>query len=219
MRLCEIKTQVPDEYKNFNIVDMIGDPIVTEPIKQTVNDYLKNLFTNEKNGAGLLFYGISNGTGKTEIAYYVLGKAQEGRVKWDRIEQRETVGYTKITYIRCFDYLKYCGNFAEHFVNMVQEIKTSPFLLLDELSPGAFRNNMAAGQEEIASLVDYRVSFNLPTVYTSNCENLDVLKKLVGSTLYSRIAYKATPVNFTGPDVRPLITEQLKEELSNKENE
>ena len=194
---------------------MIGDPIVIDPIKQTVEEYLKNLFVNEKNGAGLLFYGISNGTGKTYVSYYVLGKAQEGRVKWDRVEQRETVGYTKIVSIRCFDYLKYCGNFADHFVNMVQEIKTSPFLLLDELSPGAFRNNLAAGQEELGSLVDYRVRHNLPTIYTSNCENLDVLKKLVGSTLYSRIAYKAIPVNFTGPDVRPLITEQLKEELSN----
>jgi hypothetical protein len=150
---------------------MIGDPIVIEPIKQTVNEYLKNLLVNEKNGAGLLFYGISNGTGKTELSYYVLAKAQEARVKWDRLGQKESVGYSKITAIRCFDYLKYCGNFEEYFVAMVQEIKTSPFLLLDELSPGAFRNNMAAGQEELASLVDYRVSFNLPTIYTSNCEN------------------------------------------------
>jgi DNA replication protein DnaC len=210
---CDVKTVIPDEYKNFQLDEMIGDPVVIDPIKLTITDYLKNLSVNEKNGAGLLLYGVSNGTGKTWIAYYILRQVEGSRVKWSRQEQKEERGYTQITSIRCFDYINLATNFQESHVNAVQFIKTCPFLLFDELSPSAFKNNSGAAQEYLASLIDYRVSFNLPTIYTSNCENLDVLKKLVGPTLYSRITYKATPVNFTGPDVRPLITEQMKEEL------
>jgi DNA replication protein DnaC len=218
--LSALRRVIPDEYRNFELEDMMGDPVVIEPIKATVKDYVENLNRNEKNGASLLIYGTANGTGKTWVAYYVLKKAQEPRLKWSREEQVDKVSCTNVVSIRCFDYIKYATNFDPNFFAATEYIKTCPFLLLDELSPGAFKNNSTIAQEELTSLIDHRVSFNLPTIITSNCADLAALKLLTGPTLFSRLTYKATPVNFTGPDVRSVITKQLKEELqSSGENQ
>jgi DNA replication protein DnaC len=214
MNICEVKRTIPPEYENFKLEDMIGDPAIIDPIKAILNNYKANLATNEKNGVGLLLNGRMPGNGKTETAYHILDTVRSARTKWDRKTNELTRGYTNIISILASDYLSICTRFEDHFVAAVQEIKQCPFLLLDDLSPDSFKSNLAAGRVDLFSLVDYRVSFNLPTIYTSNCSTLAELEKLVGAKLYSRIAYKTTIINFSGPDVRPIITEQLQAEIN-----
>ena len=212
MSLCEIKRTIPPEYENFKLDDMMGDPAIIDPIKAILTSYLKNSAVNEQNGAGLLFLGRMPGNGKTYSAYHILSQIRDERVKWDRAESKLTMGYTSIISILASDYLKYCNNFE--FTALLQDVKTCPFLLLDDLSSDAFKNNLLSGQVDLFSLVDYRVSYNLPTLYTSNCNTVDELKKLVGNKLFDRIVYKTTAINFSGPSVRPIITEQFKSEMN-----
>lgn len=217
MSLCELKRIIPPEYENFKLEDMMGDPDIIDPIKETLTNYLRNSALNEKNGVGLLFLGRMPGNGKTYSAYHILNEISKIRIKWDRRDKQLTQGYTDITSILVSDYLKYCNRFEDRFVALVQEVMTCPYLLLDDLSPDAFKKNLAQGQVDLFSLVDYRVSYNLPTLYTSNCGSLEELQKLTGDKLFDRIAYKTTVINFSGPSVRPVITERLHDELDGRD--
>lgn len=219
MILNEIKRNVPPEYDNFKLEEMMGDTTIIDPIRGTLSNYLKNSALNEKNGVGLLFIGRMLGNGKTEAAYHILKEISKARVKWDRRDKQLTQGYTDFISILVCDYLKYCNRFENHFVELVQEAMTCPYLLLDELSADSFKRNLLQSQVDLFSLVDYRVSYNLPTLYTSNCESLEELKKLTGPKLFDRIAYKTTVINFSGPSVRPVITERLHDELDGRDPE
>jgi|SRR5579863_5626309 len=217
MSLCELKRIIPPEYENFKIEDMYGKPEVINPIKDTLSAYLKNSAENEKNGRGLLFIGPKTGTGKTYSAYHVLGEISKDRIKWSRDFKQLTRGYTDIASILVPDYLKHCNRFEPDSVELAQAVMTCSYLLLDELSADSFKNNLESGRVDLFSLVDYRVSYNLPTLYTSNCTSLDELKKLTGPKLFDRIAYKTTVINYSGPSVRPIITEKLRDELDGRD--
>ena len=214
MNLCEIKRTIPPEYSNFKLDDMLGDPVVIDPIKSTLINYIKNSAVNEQNGVGLLLMGRMPGNGKTYSAYHVLSEINKDRIKWDRLTNKLTRGYTSVVSVLTSDYLKYCNRFEEDIVVQIQYVLQCPFLLLDDLSADAFKNNMQSSQVDLFSLVDYRVSYNLPTIYTSNCDTVDELKKLTGPKLFDRIKYKTTVINFSGPSVRPIITDHLITEIN-----
>ena len=216
MNLCEIKRTIPPEYANFKLDDMLGDSIVIDPIKSVLTSYIKNSAVNEQNGVGLLLMGRMPGNGKTYSAYHVLSEINKERIKWDRLTNQLTRGYTSIVSVLASDYLKYCNRFEDGIISQIQYVLQCPFLLLDDLSADAFKNNLLSGQVDLFSLVDYRVSYNLPTIYTSNCDTVDELKKLTGPKLFDRIKYKTTVVNFSGPSVRPIITDQLNREINDK---
>lgn len=210
MKLCEIKTQIDPEYLNWELSDWIGDDAITNPIKEIITSYVNNLADNEKNGAGLILHGNAAGTGKTQVAWYVMSKVKEIRNRWARDIQQFAPGYTDIVKISCKDYLFYSTSFE--YIPQIQQLKTASFLLLDEVSPIAF-SNLEKGRSDLWSLIDYRISSNLPTIYTSNCETDEAFKNLLGPTVFSRIGFKNTFVAFSGLDVRPKITKKLAEEM------
>src|SRR5271157_3426339 len=75
-----IETSIPPLYFNWQLQNLVG-PDNIEEIKQKVSQYLGNP-NLEKNGNNLYLYSIENGSGKTSLAYYILGEIHKPRRKF-----------------------------------------------------------------------------------------------------------------------------------------
>lgn len=202
-----IDIEVPILYRNWKIEDLVGPDNIDE-IKQKVSQYLSdpNL---ETNGNNLYLYSIENGTGKTSLAYYILGEVQKPREKniyYDFPGQfMKKVETTSIRAVKFANYLKFCNDpYGEESKLAKKCVELAPFLLLDDVSPWALSSNLHKDKTELVLLMMYRREHLLPTIITSNLIPTE-FDKTFGATVTSKVLENFSYIEIIGGDVRPAI--------------
>ena len=202
-----LETSIPPLYQSWVIQDLVGPDNITE-IKQKVSQYLNdpNL---ELNGNNLYVYSVENGTGKTSLAYYILGQIHAPRMKDNRID------ITPIVAVKFANYLKFCNDPYGQDSKLAKKcVELAPFLLLDDVSPWALSSNLHKDKTELVLLMMYRREHLLPTIITSNLVPTE-FDKTFGATVASKVLENFSYIEVVGGDVRPALFT----DIFDKENE
>jgi DNA replication protein DnaC len=192
-----VEHSIPKLYLNWSINDLVGPDNITE-IKQKVSQYLNdpNL---EKDGNNLYIYSCENGTGKTSLAYYILGQIHAPRMKDGHID------ITPIVAVKLANYLKFCKDpYGEASMAAKKQVELTPFLLLDDVSPWAFPPNLHQEKLELILLMMYRREHLLNTIITSNLVP-EAFDKTFGATASSKVLENFSYIQVVGADVRQAI--------------
>jgi DNA replication protein DnaC len=202
-----IETSIPPLYNNWNLDQLVGPDNITE-IKQKVSQYLNdpNL---ELNGNNLYVYSVENGTGKTSLAYYILGEIHKPRLKQDanyhKLRGEGFVDITPIVAVKFANYLKFCNDpYSEDSKLAKKCVELAPFLLLDDVSPWASTSTAHKDKLELILLMMYRREHLLPTIITSNLVPT-AFDKFFGATAASKVLENFSYIEIKGADVRPAI--------------
>jgi DNA replication protein DnaC len=192
-----LEQSIPPLYSNWSLDQLVG-PDNIEEIKQKVSQYLNdpNL---ELNGNNLYVYSVENGTGKTSLAYYILGQIHAPRMKDGRID------ITPIVAVKFANYLKFCNDPYGQDSKLAKKcVELAPFLLLDDVSPWALSSNLHKDKTELVLLMMYRREHLLPTIITSNLVPTE-FDKTFGATAASKVLENFSYIQVVGSDVRPAI--------------
>jgi DNA replication protein DnaC len=191
-----LETSIPPLYSSWSLDQLVG-PDNIEEIKQKVSQYLNDP-TLEKNGNNLYIYSVENGTGKTSLAYYILGQIHAPRVKEGHIDT------TPIVAVKFANYLKFCSDYSEPCKLAKKTVDIAPFLLLDDVSPWANTSNLQADKREFVLLMMYRREHLLPTIITSNLVP-EAFEKMYGATVTSKVLENFSYVEVRGGDIRTAL--------------
>lgn len=198
-----VEQELPALYRNWDVNDLVGADN-TNIILTQVNTYVNQLNEVEKNGHNLYIYSVENGTGKTSLGYYILKQVQQPRIKGNG-----QVELTKIAACKFANYLKFCTDkFNEDAKQAKKLVETTPFLLLDDVSPWALTSNPHSDKLELILLMMYRREHLLPTIYTSNLTP-DKFNEVFGATTSSKVLENFSYIEVVGGDVRNIIYEDL----------
>jgi DNA replication protein DnaC len=215
-----IETSIPPLYNNWDLNQLVGPDNIDE-IKQKVSQYLNdpNL---ELNGNNLYVYSVENGTGKTSLAYYILGEIHKPRVKrkeytntyWNdtelygpskKIYEGNSIDITPIVAVKFANYLKFCNDpYGEDSKLAKKCVELAPFLLLDDVSPWASTSTTHKDKLELILLMMYRREHLLPTIITSNLVPT-AFDKFFGATAASKVLENFSFIEIQGADVRSAI--------------
>ena len=199
-----IETTIPPLYQTWDISQMVGADNLEE-IKQKVSQYLLDPLL-EKNGHNLYLYSIENGTGKTSLAYYILGQIHGPRkIIYEDSPNSWHWEITPVLAVKFANYLKFCNDpYNQDSKNAKKQVETTPFLLLDDVSPWANSSNLQADKREFVLLMMYRREHLLPTVITSNLTP-ETFEKMYGATVSSKVLENFSYIEVRGADVRPAL--------------
>lgn len=196
-RLFIPKSLIPMNYQHNRVAELD-----IQGSGQSALKYLDNVFTLANEGKGLYAYGKEPGTGKTTICCIALMRYLYLSLKNDpyNIDNR------RILYLNTPEFLerlrKSMNNQDLDLDKLLEELtnaETSPkLILLDDI--GAEKSSEWV-QERLYSLINFRVSNGLATLFTSNF-SAEELEQRVGYRTYSRIIGCAKPIHFTGKDHR-----------------
>jgi DNA replication protein DnaC len=192
-----LEQSIPPLYNSWDLNQLVG-PDNIEEIKQKVSQYLNdpNL---ELNGNNLYVYSVENGTGKTSLAYYILGQIHAPRMK------NEHIDITPIVAVKFANYLKFCNDpYGQDSKLAKRCVELAPFLLLDDVSPWALSSNLHKDKTELVLLMMYRREHLLPTIITSNLVPTE-FDKTFGATAASKVLENFSYIQVVGSDVRPAI--------------
>jgi DNA replication protein DnaC len=213
-----IEQSIPPLYNSWSLDQLVG-PDNIEEIKQKVSLYLNdpNL---EKNGNNLYIYSVENGTGKTSLAYYILGEIHKPRQKetekedhvyWDKTYNKHVTIYktivdiTPIVAVKFANYLKFCNDpYGDESKLAKKQVELAPFLLLDDVSPWASTSTTHKDKLELILLMMYRREHLLPTIITSNLVPTE-FDKFFGATAASKVLENFSYIEIVGSDVRSAI--------------
>jgi DNA replication protein DnaC len=191
-----IETSIPPLYSNWDLAQLVG-PDNVEEIKQKVSQYLNDPQL-ELNGNNLYVYSVENGTGKTSLAYYILGQIHAPRLKDDRVD------ITPVVAVKFANYLKFCNDYSADFKLAKKCVELAPFLLLDDVSPWASTSTTHKDKLELILLMMYRREHLLPTIVTSNLVPT-AFDKFFGATAASKVLENFSYIEIKGGDVRSAI--------------
>jgi DNA replication protein DnaC len=193
-----IEQTIPPLYRNWKLEDLVGPDNIDE-ITQKVRQYLGNPDL-ELNGDNLFLYSVENGTGKTSLAYYILGQ-----IHAPRVGSEGRLGITPIAAVKFANYLKFCNDPYDKDSKLAKRcIELAPFLLLDDVSPWALSSNLHKDKTELVLLMMYRREHLLPTIITSNLVPTE-FDKTFGSTVASKVLENFSYIEVKGGDVRSAI--------------
>jgi DNA replication protein DnaC len=207
-----LEQSIPPLYANWQLDHLVGPDNIGE-IKQKVSQYLNdpNL---ELNGNNLYVYSVENGTGKTSLAYYILGEIHKPRLKLIEGDYRR-IDITPIVAVKFANYLKFCNDpYGQDSKLAKRCVELAPFLLLDDVSPWALSSNLHKDKTELVLLMMYRREHLLPTIITSNLVPTE-FDKTFGATVASKVLENFSYIEVVGGDVRPALFT----DIFNKENE
>ena len=197
-----IENSIPELYRGWDLTQLVGPDNINE-IKQKVSQYLNdpNL---EMNGNNLYIYSICNGTGKTSLAYYILGEIHKPRLKLTE-SSHKGIDITPIVAVKFANYLKFCNDpYSEDSKLAKKCVELAPFLLLDDVSPWASTSTTHKDKLELILLMMYRREHLLPTIITSNLVP-EAFDKFFGATAASKVLENFSYIQVVGSDVRPAI--------------
>lgn len=161
----------------------------TTVIKKILNNYIAHFFDYQKSGNGLYVYSKTKGSGKTMISCALANE----------IIKRYDISF-KFTNIP--DYLEFVTGKSEQDKETVRAIRECTLLVLDDIGIEPKKDWV---QEVIYSLVNFRYTRHLPTIYTSNCKIYDLP---VDSRISDRInAMSGTMVYVPEKDIRRMKAE------------
>src|SRR5271157_3501921 len=193
-----LEQSIPPLYSNWQLQDLVG-PDNIEEIQQKVSQYLNDPQL-ELNGNNLYIYSVENGTGKTSLAYYILGRVHSPRRK-----DNNTIDITPIVAVKFANYLKFCNDpYGQDSKLAKRCVELAPFLLLDDVSPWANSGNLQVDKREFVLLMMYRREHLLPTIITSNLVP-EAFEKMYGATVTSKVLENFSYIQVNGGDVRQAI--------------
>lgn len=196
-----IDTSIPPLHRDWDISQMMGADNLEE-VKQKVVQYINDPDIIN-NGNNLYLYSIQNGTGKTRVANFIVGKLHEPRK-----DESGNVVILPFAIVSFGEYMKFCA-INERAREVVM---TRPVLLLDDVSPTFGSLDTQAERRELLLLMKYRREHLLLTIITSNLtpENFE---KRYGTTAFSKVLENFSYIEVRGSDVRPAIyPDQFNEE-------
>jgi DNA replication protein DnaC len=191
-----IETSVPPLYRDWTLDQFVGPDNIDE-IKKNVSQYLNDP-TLDKNGNNLYLYSLENGTGKTSLAYYILGQIHAPRIKGGFID------LTSIVAVKFANYLKFCKDFTQESKDAKKQVELAPFLLLDDVSTWGRSDNLTKDNMEFILLMMYRREHLLSTIITSNLIPAE-FNKTFGATISSKVLENFSYIEVIGGDVRTAI--------------
>ena len=192
-----LEQSIPPLYANWQLDQLVG-PDNIEEIKQKVSQYLNDP-SLELNGNNLYIYSVENGTGKTSLAYYILGQIHAPRMKEGHID------ITPIVAVKFANYLKFCNDPYNQDSTLAKKcVELAPFLLLDDVSPWASTSTTHKDKLELILLMMYRREHLLPTIITSNLVP-EAFDKFFGATAASKVLENFSYIEIKGGDVRSAI--------------
>lgn len=199
-----IENTIPPLHRAWSITEMLGANNLEE-VKQKVTRYLADPDVLIK-GNNLYIYSTENGTGKTRVANFIVGKLNEPRPNANGI-----VCVASFAIVSFGEYLKLCQDRDEKNARAVC-LKT-PILLLDDVSPAFGSSNLQVDKRELLLLMKYRREHLLLTIITSNMTP-DRFQKFYGMTAFSKVLENFSYIEVKGDDVRSeLYPDTLAEEI------
>lgn len=194
---------IPYEFKDCTInsfnTDKYEDKQTAKQAKKTAGNFVSKFITFKNEGKGLYLYSKTKGSGKTRLACSIgnaLIQVHGERVKF--VKTLDLLSVIKDTY-------KKDSGVSEKEV--LDGIKSCRVLILDDI--GA-ENPTGWANEKFLSLLDYRISNKLVTLFTSNVY-MDKLK--LDERVVDRICKLAIDVHLPEESVRRMESKRESEEL------
>ena len=191
------QTNIPLRYLSLKLTDL---KLAEEAAE--ITRYMANIRDLVNEGKGLYAYGTQTGTGKTSICCIILIRYLFRSL----LEDPYNTDNRRVFYINTTEFLdrirKSFNNKDQELDGVLEElmdIDHAPKLILfDDL--GAEKPSDWV-RERLYTLINFRVSNNLASLYTSN-QSLAHLHPRIGSRIVSRLEGSAKQIEFTGPDHR-----------------
>ena len=188
-----IETSIPPLHRDWDISQMMGADNLDE-VKQNVVQYINDPDII-RNGNNLYLYSVENGTGKTRVANFIVGKLNQ-----PRLDEDGNVIILPIAIVSFGEYLKFCNTNEK----ARETIMTRPILLLDDVSPAFGSLDTQGERRELLLLMKYRREHMLVTIITSNLTP-EAFQKRYGTTALSKVLENFSYIEVRGGDVRPAI--------------
>lgn len=206
---------VPTKYKKCRLSNLpIGEQ--NPKIATVINRYLNDIprYIQEEN-RGLFLYSVPTttnrfgvGTGKTTTAITILNEYLFYRVKQHLKRERE-ITYLPSFFVKASEFqnvynAQFRGDVArqkessEAFYQLKRKMKHSELVVIDDI---AIRDMTDALKNELFEIIDYRVTEELTTIYTSNFA-LEQIIEMLGERIVSRIDASTYALALTGDDMR-----------------
>lgn len=210
--LRKIKTaRIPDDYLNKRIYDFdtkiyqVKDNVeVAQYAKKIATRYVEKYFEMEDMGKGLYFYSNTKGSGKTLLSIAIIN---ELIIKYK-------IKPLYISVVNMLIEMKHSFSSKDpkrNFFNLVESFKQVPVLLMDDLG---VEKTTDWSEEVLTQILDERMSYNRPTIITSNMPIQSLQKKYPAGRIKSRIEKITFPVVMPEESVREIISKQENDEIA-----
>ncbi len=186
-------SDIPAEYENCTVhsfdTSLYNDSETAKKIKHAAGEYINHFQQFREQGKGLYFYSRAKGSGKTRLACS-LGNAviATNTMRVSFIKTVELLSMIKSTYN------KKDAEITEK--EIIDRIKRTPFLIIDDIGaekPGEWVNGI------FLSILDYRISHLLITVFTSNVSQSDLK---LDERIIDRIVKMSIELHFPEESIR-----------------
>lgn len=196
---------IPNEYKENKLndfkTDVYQESVIATNAKKAAVQFVKNYSSFAEKGKGLYFYSKTKGSGKTRLACSV-GNALIN-------EYGLQIRFT--TTLNLLEAIKdtYNKNSENTERKIGDELKRSEVLIIDDIGTekaSEWVNSI------FLSLLDYRISNNKPTIFTSN---VAIEKLRLDDRIVDRIYKMAIEINLPEESIRRLKSREENQELKN----
>lgn len=192
------KTNIPKPYTRARLRDLQ----LTAPVYMRIRPYLEKLWDNVNEGQGLYLWSPTTGNGKTTIACIAAIRYLGFSVDE---EPFETSG-RRVYFLNTPEFLESLRKSfnspdadLDRLLSELKDPRLAPkVLVMDDI--GA-ENPSQWVIERLYSLINFRVSNGLTTIYTSNI-SLDEIESRLGPRVRSRIEGSTIEIKFIGKDMR-----------------
>jgi len=208
-------TGLPKEYR---LVTLENSPVATEQPKiyETLAKYCETFERQFEDGEdarikSLYLYSESPGTGKTTTASALINEYIIANYIGSLKRGKQALGRPAY-FLDCNDWQSYYNGFnrsniprdiaevnSREFYTQLERSKKAPFLVIDDI---AVREVTPGFRGDLHSLINYRVTEQLPTIYTSNVPMKDLPQVFGESRLYDRMRDQCAELSFGGQSKR-----------------
>lgn len=210
--LNHIKTaRIPDDYLDKRINDFdtkiyqLNKSVeVAQYAKRIATRYVEKYLEMEDKGKGLYLYSNTKGSGKTLLSIAIIS---ELIIKYE----------TKPMYISVVNMLNEMKHSfsnkdsKRNFYNLMESFKQASVLVMDDLG---VEKTTDWSEEVLTQILDERMSYNRPTIITSNMPIQSLQKKYPAGRIKSRIEKMTFPVLMPEECVREIISKQENDEIA-----
>ena len=156
-------------------------------------EYRQNIVENVEEGKNLYLFSKTTGNGKTSWATKIINEFIRKKVF--------SINITNLVYyVNTPDLLEELrlGYETGEYKNIMEKVKTAKLVLFDDI--GAEKSN-AWVRERLYTIINYRISEGLSTIYTSNL-SIEELQINLGIRVGSRLRENTTIIELVGKDKR-----------------
>lgn len=199
---------IPEAFKDVNLsnfsMSVYKKQESKESIKITVkmvNEYLKNIVENFKNGMGLYIYSNTKGSGKTRLALSIANELIEKGMQVKFATSPQILNEIRATWDKERDYSE---------SKLLEDLSNTKILIIDDFGTEKPKDWI---NDRFYSIINQRYINKKPTIFTSNHE-LNFLE--YDDRITSRIRERVYQISFPEEDMREYIAEEKNKEMLKK---